>query len=66
MNLALMFNSCNTLIAQFRLIKFGFILFTIHVIHVQILNSMWRMDHVLFNSRIRTNLDCYVLRVQAC
>jgi hypothetical protein len=61
-----MFNSCNTFIAQFRLIRFSFILFTIHMMYVQILNSMWRMDHVLFNSRTRINLDCHVLRVQAC
>jgi hypothetical protein len=61
-----MFNSCNTLIAQFRLIRFGSIFFTIHMMYVQILNSMRRMDHVLFNSRIRINLDCHVLQVQAC
>jgi hypothetical protein len=61
-----MFNSCNTLIAQFRLIRFGFTLFMIHMMYVQIFNSMKRMDHVLFNSRIRINLDCHVLRVQAC
>jgi hypothetical protein len=61
-----MFNLCNTLIAQFRLTRFGSILFAIHMMHVQILNSMWRMDHALFNSRIRINLDCHVLRVQAC
>jgi hypothetical protein len=61
-----MFNSCNTLIAQFRLIRFGFMLFTIHMMHVQIFNSMWCMDHMLFNSRTQINLDCHVLRVQAC
>jgi hypothetical protein len=61
-----MFNSCNTLIAQFRLTRFGIILFTNHMMYVQILNSLWRMDHVLFNSRTRINLDCHMLRVQAC
>jgi hypothetical protein len=61
-----MFNSCNTLIAQFRLIRFGSILFVIHMIYVQIFNLMWCMDHVLFNSRIQINLGCHVLRVQAC
>jgi hypothetical protein len=61
-----MFNSCNTLIAQFRLIRFGFILFTIYMMRAQIFNSMWFMDHVLFNSRTQINLDCHVLRVQAC
>jgi hypothetical protein len=61
-----MFNSCNTLIAKFRLTRFGSILFTIHVVYVQILNSMWCMDHVLFNSRIQINLDYHVLQVQAC
>jgi hypothetical protein len=30
-----MFNSCNTLIAQFRLTRFGFILFAIHMMRVQ-------------------------------
>jgi hypothetical protein len=45
---------------------FGFILFTIHMIYVQIFNSMWHMDHVLFNSQIQINLDRHVLRVQAC
>jgi hypothetical protein len=33
--------------------------------HVQIPNPMWYLDHVLFNSRTRINLDCHVLRVQA-
>jgi hypothetical protein len=61
-----MFNSCNTLIAQFRLIRFGFILFTIHTMRVQIFNSMWCMDHVLFNRRTQINLGCHVLWVQAC
>jgi hypothetical protein len=61
-----MFNSCNTLIAQFRLIRFGFILFMIHMMRVQIFNPIWCMDHVLFNSRTRINLDCHVLRVQDC
>jgi hypothetical protein len=61
-----MFNSCNTLIAQFRLARFGFILFAIHMMSVQIFNLMWCMDHVLFNSRTQINLDCQVLRVQAC
>jgi hypothetical protein len=61
-----MFNSCNTLIAQFRLTRFGFILFTIYMMCVQIFNSMWCMDHVLFNSWTQINLDCHVLRVQAC
>jgi hypothetical protein len=61
-----MFNSCNTLIAQFRLIRFGFILFMIYMMHVQVFSSMWCMDHVLLNSRIRINLDCHVLQVQAC
>jgi hypothetical protein len=60
-----MFNSCNTLIAQFGLIRFGFILFMIYMMHVQIFNSMWRMDHMHFNSQIRINLDCHVLLVQA-
>jgi hypothetical protein len=46
-----MFNSRNTLIVQFRLIRFGFILFTIHMMCVQIFYSIWCMDHVLFNSR---------------
>jgi hypothetical protein len=40
--------------------------FAIHMMYVQILNLMWCMDHVLFNSRIRINLDCHVLWVQAC
>jgi hypothetical protein len=31
----------------------------------QISNPMWCLDHVLFNSRTRINLDCHVLRVQA-
>jgi hypothetical protein len=61
-----MFNSCKTLIAQFRFISFGFNLFTIHKMHIQIFNSMWCMDHVLFNSQTQINLDCHVLRVQAC
>jgi hypothetical protein len=61
-----MFNSCNTLIAQFRLIRFNFILFTIHMMCIQIFNSMWCMDHLLFNSRTQISLDCHVLRVQAC
>jgi hypothetical protein len=61
-----LFNSCNTIIAQFRLTRFGSILFTIHMRRVQIFNSMWCMDHVLFNSRTQINLDCHVLRVQAC
>jgi hypothetical protein len=61
-----MFNLCNTLVAQFRLIRFGSILVTIHMMYAQILNSMWRMDHVLFKSRIRINIDCHVLRVEAC
>jgi hypothetical protein len=61
-----MFNSCNTLIAQFGLIRFGFILFTIHMMCIQFFNSMWCMDHVLFNSQTQVNLDCHVLRVQAC
>jgi hypothetical protein len=61
-----MFNSCNTLISQFRLTRFGSILFMIHMIRVQIFNSMCCMDHMLFNSRIRINLDCHVLWVQAC
>jgi hypothetical protein len=60
-----MSNLCNTLIAQFRLIKFGFILFAVHMMRVQNFNSMWCMDHVLFNSRTQINLDCHVLRVQA-
>jgi hypothetical protein len=61
-----MFNSCNTLIAQFRLIRFSFILFMIHMMHIQISNLMWCMDHMLFNSRTQINLDCHVLQVQAC
>jgi hypothetical protein len=61
-----MFNSCNTLIAQFRLIRFGFVLFTIHMMRIQIFNSMWCMDHVLFNSRTQINVDCHMLQVQAC
>jgi hypothetical protein len=65
MNFALMFNSCNTLIAQFRLTRFGSILFVIHMLYVQIFNLMWCMGHVLSNSRIRINLDCFVLRIQA-
>jgi hypothetical protein len=40
-----MFNSCNTLIAQFRLTRFGSILFVIHMLHAQIFGSMWRMGH---------------------
>jgi hypothetical protein len=61
-----MFNSCNALFAQFRLIRFVSILFAIHMMYVRIFYSMWCLDHVLFNSRIRFNLDCHVLRVQAC
>jgi hypothetical protein len=41
-----MFNSCNTLIAQSRLIGFGFIFFVIHVLHFQIFGSIWQADHV--------------------
>jgi hypothetical protein len=66
LNFAFMFNSCNTLIVQFRLIRFDSILFVIHMMYVQIFNSTWCMGHVLFKSRIWINLDCYVLRVQAC
>jgi hypothetical protein len=61
-----MFNSCNTLFAQFRLIRFGSILFMIHMMRFQIFNSKWCMDHVLFNGRIRVNPDYHVLQVQAC
>jgi hypothetical protein len=61
-----MFNSCNTLFAQFRLISFGSILFMIHMMHFQIFNLKWCMDHVLFNSRIRVNLDCHMMWVQEC
>jgi hypothetical protein len=60
------FNSCNTLIAQFRLSRFGFILFVIHVLHAQIFGLTWQFSHVFSNSQIRINLDCHVLRVQAC
>jgi hypothetical protein len=66
LNFVLMFNSCNTLIAQFRLTRFGSILFAIYVLHAQIFGLMWQTCHVLFNSRIQVNLDCHVLRVQTC
>jgi hypothetical protein len=41
-----MFNSCNTLIAQFRLIRFGSILFVIHVLHAQVFGLKWQAGHV--------------------
>jgi hypothetical protein len=66
LNFALMFNSCNTLIAQVKLTRFGSILFVIHMLCFQIFNSAWCVGHVLSNSRIQINLDCHVLRVQAC
>jgi hypothetical protein len=39
------FNSCNTLIAQFRLIRFGSILFVIHVLHAQVIGLTWQAGH---------------------
>jgi hypothetical protein len=36
------FTSCNTLIAQFRLIRFGSILFLIHVLHAQVFVLTWQ------------------------
>jgi hypothetical protein len=66
LNFALMFNSRNTLIAQFRLTRFGSISFVTHVLHVQIFGLTWPTGHVFSNSRIRINLDCHVLWVQAC
>jgi hypothetical protein len=60
------FNSCNTLIAQFRLSRFGFILFMIHVLHVQVFDLTQQSSYVFSNSRIQINLDCHVLWVQAC
>jgi hypothetical protein len=35
------------------------------MLHVQIPNPMRYLDHVLFHSRTRINLDSHVLRVQA-
>jgi hypothetical protein len=64
--LLFMFNSCNIFIAQFRLIRFGSILFVIHVLHAQIFGLMRKASHAFSNSRIRINLDCHVLWVQAC
>jgi hypothetical protein len=34
------------------------------MLHVQVSNPMWYVDHVLSNSRTRINLDCHVLWVQ--
>jgi hypothetical protein len=34
------------------------------MLHVQVSNPTWHMDHVLFNSRTQINLDCHVLWVQ--
>jgi hypothetical protein len=48
------------------MIIFGFISYTIHMMHIQIFNSMWCMDYVFFNSRTQINLDSHVLQVQAC
>jgi hypothetical protein len=39
------FNLCNTLIAQFRLIRFVSILFVIHVLHAQIFGLTWQAGH---------------------
>jgi hypothetical protein len=34
------------------------------MLHIQVSNSMWCVDHVFSNSRTRINLDCHVLWVQ--
>jgi hypothetical protein len=60
------FNSGNTLIAQFRLSRFGYILFVIHMWHAEVFGLMRQESHAFSNSRIRISLDCHVLRVQAC
>jgi hypothetical protein len=39
------FNSCNTLISQFRLIRFDSILFVIHVLHAQFFGLTWQAGH---------------------
>jgi hypothetical protein len=38
-------NSCSTLIAQFRLIRFGSILFVIHVLHAQVFGLTRQAGH---------------------
>jgi hypothetical protein len=61
-----MFNSRNTPLPNLDCLESALSCFTILMLHVQISNSMWCMDHVLPNSRARINLNCHVLRVKAC
>jgi hypothetical protein len=59
-----MFNSCNTLLPNLDWLGSALSRFMIPMLHVQVSNPTWHMDHVLFSSRTRINLDCHVLWVQ--
>jgi hypothetical protein len=54
LNFAFMFNSCNTIIAQFKLIRFGSTLFVIHVLHGQVFDLTWQAGHVLSVAEFRS------------
>jgi hypothetical protein len=59
-----MFNSCNTLLPNLDWLGSALSCFMIPMLHVQVSNLTWHVDHVLFSSRTRINLNCHVLRVQ--
>jgi hypothetical protein len=60
-----MFNSRNTPLPNLDWLDSALSCLMILMLHSQISNPMWCIDHVLSNSRTRINLDCHVLRVQA-